>query len=191
MTDEQKNQFVSAMCGVIEGLELRNGSIHINSERVVTVDADGDIAWYTKVDYEGAILAESESLISFSDGRDETERWIIEHPEEAARDYMELADEDFTLSRLITEAVAEFNAPEQPLPSNDYSDDDDSRDDADKEVDWSNNISLLIDIYNIKLLPDGQIGCYFDRSEYDRIAPIIKRHKAEIISVLKTREKAN
>lgn len=186
MTETQKEQFVRAMCGVIDGMELRNGSIHINSERVVTVDADGDIAWYTKVYYEGAILAESESLISFSDGREETERWIIEQPEEAAREYMELADEDCTLSRLIREAVAEFNAPEQPMPSDDYSADDDTHDDADEEDDWSNNIGLLVQIYNIKLLPDGQIGCYFDRSEYDRIAPIIKRHKAEIVEYLKS-----
>ena len=167
MTETQKEQFVRAMRGLIEGLELRSRALRIHSDRVITVDADGDINWYTRMDAEGAIIVDSDAVLHFSDGREETDRWIIEHPEEVARDYIEVCN----VRSLIDEAVAELNAPE-PDPI---------------EQEPLDEVGDLILRYSIHLLRDGGIGAKMSKSEYAEDGTRIERHKAEIIAELQQR----
>lgn len=164
MTETQIEQFTRAMCGLIEGLELRSRALRIHSDRVITVDADGDINWYTRMDAEGAIIVDSDALLHFSDGREETDRWIIEHPEEVARDYIEVCN----VRSLIDEAVAELNAPE-PEPI---------------EQEPLDEVGDLILRYSIHLLRDGGIGAKMSKAEYAEDGPRIERHKAAIIAEL-------
>ena len=102
MTDIQKKQLINAISYIIYSMVNEDGTALVTSNKVATIDSDGDITWENESEATGEVIADSEAVFYYLDGggRDSI-LYAINNPDECAedmincyyRDYSELIEE--------------------------------------------------------------------------------------------------